>query len=160
MSGRYGKKGTTDKVLVAIIVGVAIAAVGAVIAFTIDTFWGTMIGLAGVALAGAAGRIRIDRRDRAAETAHGPGSLIQQRMRLDRSRNSGLLYLAAGVLFPALEVILFIVNPSRPLRLYAIFPAVMFVSIGITHLVVAANERRRFEKEFGREAGKQQAVEH
>ncbi|KQO10348.1 hypothetical protein ASF06_09270 [Agreia sp. Leaf244] len=160
MSGRHGKKGTTNKVLIAIIGGVAIAAVGLVIAFAADAFWGAMIGLAGVALAGAAARIRTDRRNRAAETAHGPGSLIQQRMRINRSRNSGLLFLAAGVLFPALEVILFIVNPSRPLRLYAIFPAVLFVTIGITQLVLAANERRRFENEFGREAGKQQPVEH
>ena len=160
MSGRHGTKGTTNKVLIAIISGVAIAAVGVVISFAADAFWGTMIGLAGAALAGAAGRIRIDRRNRAAETAHGPGSLIQQRMRLDRSRNTGLLFLAGGVLFPALEVILFIINQDRPLRLSVIFPTVLFVTIGITQLVLATNERRRFESEFGRDAGKQQVVEH
>ncbi|KQR20070.1 hypothetical protein ASF79_10735 [Agreia sp. Leaf335] len=160
MSGRHGTKGTTNKVLVAIISGVAIAVAGVVVAFAADAFWGTMIGLAGAALAGTAGRIRIDRRNRAAETAHGPGSLIQQRMRLDRSRNTGLLFLAGAVLFPALEVILFIISQDRPLRLSVIFPTVLFVTIGTTQLVLATNERRRFESEFGRDAGKQQSVEH
>lgn len=160
MSGRHGKKGRPDTVLIAIISGVAIAAVGLVIAFAADAFWGAMIGLAGVALTGAAARIRTDRRNRAAETAHGPGSLIQQRMRINRSRNSGLQFLAASALFPALEVILVSINPDRPLRLSAIFPTVLFVTIGITQLVLAAKERKRFENEFGREAGKQQAVEH
>ncbi|PPF65037.1 hypothetical protein C5E11_02980 [Clavibacter michiganensis] len=158
MSGQHGEKGMANTVVVTIIAGVAIAAVGVVIAFAVDSFWGAMIGLAGAALAGAAGRIRIERRKRTTETAHGPGSLIQQRMRLDRSRNTGLQFLAAGALFLALEVILFIINPSRPPRLFGIFPAVMFMTIGITQMVLASGERRRFENEFGRDAGKQQPV--
>ncbi|KQM59637.1 hypothetical protein [Agreia sp. Leaf210] len=85
MSGQHGKKGKANTVLVAVIAGIAMAAVGVIIAFAVDAFWGAMIGLAGAAVAGAAGRIRIERRKRTTETAHGPGSLIQQRMRLDRS---------------------------------------------------------------------------
>ncbi len=160
MRSRHGRKGTTNKVFVAIVSGVAIAIVGVVVAFTVDAFWGTMTSLVGVTLAGAAGRIRIERRNRAADNVHGPGSLIQQRMRLNRSRNTGLQFLAASALFPALEVIFVSIDPSRPARLSAIFPSVMFATFGITQLVVAANERKRFENEFGRAAGKQQAAEH
>lgn len=160
MSGRHGKKGRPSRVLIAIVAGIAIAAAGAVVAFAADAFWGAMIALVGVALAGAATRIRIDRRNRAAETAHGPGSLIQQRMRLNRSRNTGLQYLAGSALFPALELIFISIDPNRPVRLAAVFTSVMFATIGVTQLVIATKQRRSFENEFGRDAGKQEAAEH
>lgn len=159
MRGRHSTS-NPNKTVLTTISGIAVAAVGVVVAFAVDTFWGTMISLVGVALAGAAWRVRIELRNRAPDNTHGPSSLIHQRMRLNRSRNTGLQYLAASALFPVLELVMVSIDPSRPLRSAALFPSVMFFTIGITQLVMATLGRRRFENEFGKSARKQQAIEH
>lgn len=85
------------------------------------------------------------------------GSLIQDRMAIDRLRLSGLWMLVVGGLL-AIVGALSLAGDSRPLRLYLIVVFTVLAIMGIVRLVRARRRRIAFEARHGADAGKQQPI--
>lgn len=151
-------QGPSSALLWASILGLIIAAVGMAVGFAGQLLLGLIIGFVGIAIFGSTWRIRREVTDRAAESSQGPVSLIQQRMRLDRSRNSGWLYVGSGVAFVAFGVVMLLVDPEGRSIVGALLFGAASITMGVVQLILTSRERGGFEREHGRDAGKQQPL--
>jgi zinc transporter ZupT len=146
-----------ERLLWASIAGAGIALIGMVLGFAGEIGPALIVGFAGTAGAAVAWRVRREILDRAADASPQAGSLIQQRMRLDRSRTNALLYIAFGVAISVLGLLLMLGSDNRP-QFAGVFSGGLFLLLGIVQLIPAERRRREFERQHGRDAGRQKPI--